>query len=330
MALGFVWLAIVVFAASNTIVQLLASLGSYHTIDGRNPISFCNVLFVGNLCALLVLSVIHHRQWTRANCGALTRSDWGWLIVLALLSGALVPSLAFLALENTSVANVVMLGRIEPALFLLLAVLFLGERTTHWAAAGTALALLGGILTVGLRGEIADISLGVGEWQAIAAAVISAASTAISKARIKHIPLGIFTVFRTGVGTVVFYIVAAYLFGPMHFVDVFSPFLWKWMLVYGAVVVALGQWCWFLGLRQVQGSDISLATSASPLFGVLIAFFVLGELPDMALAVGVGFILLGIAVSEGGRRLWGRRARDARVAGPEAVELEARVNFKGV
>ena len=50
-------LAVIIFAAANSDTRQLTELGSQNLIDGRNPISFYNVLFVGNLTALMALAV---------------------------------------------------------------------------------------------------------------------------------------------------------------------------------------------------------------------------------------------------------------------------------
>ena len=100
-------------------------------------------------------------------------------------------------------------------------------------------------LTVLLQPPSDGLMIGKGELSAAGAAVVYALSTIIAKPLLKHIPIGIFSVVRTGVGTVVFFAVAAYLYGPEHFKDVASPFLWQWMLVYGGIVVVGGQLAWF-------------------------------------------------------------------------------------
>ena len=57
----YLWLAVVIFATSNSIVKILIDLGAQNPIDGRNPITFCNLLCAGNMCAVLALLLIYHR-----------------------------------------------------------------------------------------------------------------------------------------------------------------------------------------------------------------------------------------------------------------------------
>ena len=127
-----VWASILIFAASNSMVQLLINLGAMHPVEGRNAISFCNLLFVGNLCACATLVVIFRKSWTRENLMALSAVDWVSLMVLGILSGAIAPALIYLALEKTTVTNVLLMGRIEPPLMLLLAVVLFKEKVGRW------------------------------------------------------------------------------------------------------------------------------------------------------------------------------------------------------
>jgi hypothetical protein len=42
-----IWIAILIFAAANSIVSMLVDIGAANKIDDRNPVSLCNILFVG-------------------------------------------------------------------------------------------------------------------------------------------------------------------------------------------------------------------------------------------------------------------------------------------
>ena len=330
---ALVWTAVLVFAAANSVVQLLSNIGAANPVEGRNAISFCNVLFVGNFCACLTLIAIYRRQWTRQALSALTRADWLSLLVLAGISGALAPALIFLAIEKTTVTSVVLVGRIEPPLFLVLSMLFLHERADRWTASGSVITLAGVGTIVWLQRRGNGVMVGEGELYAFLGAVALAVSTVISKTRLNRIPLGIFSVVRTGLGAVFFFVAAAWLFGIGHFMDAASPVLWKWMPVYGAVIVAGGQLAWFSGIARTPAPEVSLATSFSPVGGVAFAWLLLGERPDMAVLVGGAVIVAGIAVGQVGGRLFSRRATQApeqRETIAKSVEFEGRTGFRGV
>jgi len=321
--------AVLVFAAANSVVRLLYDLGAANPVEGRNAISFCNVLFVGNLCALITLLLVYHREWRRERLAQLSRRDWLALLVVGPLSSALAPALIFLGLENTSVTNVVLVGRIEPPLLMLLAALVLRERPNRWAIAGAVVSFLGVVLVLYLQAEMTPFQVGKGEIYAALGAAVLALSTVISKTSLRSVPIGVFTVFRTGLGTIVFFGVTIYLFGAEHFMDAFTPIVWQWMLGYGAVIVVGGQLLWFFGIRHSRGPDVAVATSLSPVAGVLFAFLLLGEEPGMPVLLGGAVIMAGIAIAQAGnmgRWLGALRRRTVGLA----LELEGRISFKGV
>jgi drug/metabolite transporter (DMT)-like permease len=124
----YLWLAIPIFGASSAVTRRLTEIGAQNFVNGQNPISLCNVLFVGNLCALMVLMLLYGREWQPTTLRQLSRKDWLSLVIVAILSGALAPGLIFQALALTNVNNVVLVGRLEPPLTLALSVWFLRER----------------------------------------------------------------------------------------------------------------------------------------------------------------------------------------------------------
>lgn len=330
---AYLLLSVIIFAAANSVTRKLTELGAQNLIDGRNPISFCNVLFVGNLCALIALILIYGKQLNLQSFKPLSKRDWLGLVGVAILSGALAPALFFLSLELTTVNNVVLIGRIEPPLGLALSIWLLRERVNRWVIVGAMISFVGVALTVFLptSGEMNTMGFQVGRGELMAAggAICSAIGTLISKVTLRNIALGVFTVFRTALGTVVFFTVALKLFGPAHFMDVFSPVLWQWMLVYGAVIVVGGQLCLFAGLKKTSASEVSLANSFSPVIGILAAFLILGEAPTFAQYIGGSVIICGIVLNQIGVSRMPATTPTAPQVSP-AKETDVEVGFKGI
>ncbi|MEA5618001.1 DMT family transporter [Cronbergia sp. UHCC 0137] len=328
----YLWLAILIFGASSAVTRKLTEIGDQHFLDGRNPISLCNVLFVGNLCALLVLLPIQGKQWNQAALKQFSRKDWFTLTTVAILSGALVPGLIFHALSITEVNNIILVGRLGPPLTMGLSVWLLGERVTRWEVMGAFVAFVGVALTILLQSpgammNMGGLAVGLGELLSAIAAIASAVSTIIIKKSLSHIPLGIFSIYRTALGTIIFFITALILYGSDHFMDVFSPFLWQWMLVYGAVIVVLGQSFWLKGLRNSTVSAASLVGSFTPIIGILAAYLVLGEAPTLAQYIGGSLIFAGIFLSHiGVHRIGFERVSSI----PAAQNVETGMGFKGL
>ncbi|MBD2162872.1 DMT family transporter [Calothrix membranacea FACHB-236] len=334
----YLWLAILIFGASSAITRKLTEIGANNLIGDRNPISLCNVLFVGNLCALIVLSAIYWRQWNKTTLQQLSKRDWFSLTVVAILSGALAPGLIFQALAITGVNNVILIGRLEPPLTLALSVWLLREQVNRWEIIGAIAAFVGVSLTIFLQPpsvtmmSMGVLNLGLGEVLAAIGSIAIAVSTIIGKKYLSQIPLGIYSIFRTALGTVIFFFIALILYGREHFIDVFSPFLWQWMLFYGAVIVVLGQSFWLKGLRDSTVSTASLIGSFTPIVGIIAAFLILNEAPTMAQYIGSSLILLGILISQIGisRHSSQRFASRKLSSTPVEQEVETRMGFKGI
>lgn len=90
------------------------------------------------------------------------------------------------------------------------------------------------------------------------------------------------------------------------------------MLVYGTIIVAVGQSFWLAGLKHSSGSNASLVAAFSPIAAFLAAYLVLGEVPTFAQYLGGIVILCGIALSQVGT--W-------RKSSPQSMDG---VGFKGV
>ncbi len=332
----YLFIAIVIFAASNAVTRQLTELGANYLIDGRNPISFCNVLFVGNICALAALIIIYGKVWHPNSLTRLSIIDWLSLIAVAILSGALAPALIFLALDIINVNNVVLIGRIEPPLVLALSIFILKEKVSWLVIAGAVVSFVGVVLTIILQAPEnamvnmgGGIEIGTGEVMAIIAAISLAISTIISKVSLAKIPLGIYTIFRTAVGTVVFFAVVIKLYGISHFTDVFAPVLWQWMIIYSLFIVVAGQLAWFQGLKSTKTEDVSLASSFSPLAGIIAAYLILGEVPNMAQYIGGSVIILGIILNQIGVSSQAEKGKPLSKMEVEK-QIEQEIGYKGI
>lgn len=332
---ALLWYSIVVFGAASSIVHIIADLGSQHTVEGRNVISFCNLLFAGNICAVIVLFIVHHKQWTFNALNKISKTEWLFLFILALLANCLAPWLFFVAIETTLVTNVILVSQIEPPLLLFLARLVFKDPIDKWSFIGSIICLVGVALVALMQPQAEGQIIGRGELFAALATIIYTLSTVLAKLYLKNVPLGIFSVFRSAVGTIVFFIIASYLYGLEHFIDIGSPFLWKWMLVYGGIIIVTGQLAWDSGVRRSKATDVSLATSFTPIAGVLAAYIILGEQPEYAHYVGGSVLLVGIAMCLYATLKKIREEKIQELNRPEeelvhCLEAECRTGFKGV
>ncbi len=333
LGLIYLWLAVLIFGAASAITRKVTQIGSHHLIDGHNPISFCNVLFVGNLCALAVLVFLYGWQWNLDTLRQIPRRQWQGLIAVAVLSGALAPGLFFQALALTPVNNVLLVGRMEPPLTLVLSFWLLCERFNLWEGLGALTAFVGVVLTVYLQPAatmmpVAGLRLDAGALLAALGAAAAALATIIGKKCLNNVPLGVFSITRTGLGTIIFCIIALIVFGPNHFSEAFSPFLWEWMLLYGLIIVVCGETFWLRGTRRLPISQISVVSSFTPAIGILAAYLILGEVPIFAQYIGGGVILLGIMIGLLGSR-WKKKDNNLPTT-KQLEEIENQSGFRGI
>jgi drug/metabolite transporter (DMT)-like permease len=333
----YLWLAIPIFGSASAITRKITEIGAQNLVDGRNPISYCNVLFVGNLCALFVLIAIHGKQLNRNTLQQISGREWIGLVVVAILSGALAPGLIFQALSIVPVTNILLLGRLEPPLTLALSIWLLRDRLNRWEVLGSIVAFTGVVLTIVLQPTItkmmpvAGFQVGIGELMAVSGAICLSIATIVAKKHLAHVPLGIHNTVRTGLGTIVYFGLAVWMYGFDHFMDVLSPFLWQWMLVYSIVIVVIGQSLWNQGFRISSIATASLVGSFAPIVGILAAYLILGEVPTRAQYIGGIVILLGLFLGQVGLKARTERLKNIGVSSIETEqEIEAKMGFRGI
>jgi drug/metabolite transporter (DMT)-like permease len=297
----YLWLAILIFGASGSITRKLTEIGASQFVHGHNPISLCNVLFVGNLCALGIMLIVYRSQLTVVNFSKISKSEWVSLLIVALLAGALAPAAIFRALALSPVNNIILLGRLEVPLILILSGIFLKERLHRNQKIGAAI-VLSGIFIAVIGGQptvsVMKFTVGQGELLTILAAVFLSISNLISKTKLLKIPLGIDNVIRTGFGSIVFFLLAIKLYGTGHFMDLGSPFLWQWMLAYGAVIVVIGQSFWIKGLKESPIATSAIISCFHPIAGMFFAYWILAESPTSAQMIGSIILLVGLLLSQ--------------------------------
>ncbi len=298
---AYLWIAILIFGASSSVTRKLTELGANQFMNGHNPISLCNVLFVGNVCALGLMLAIYHSQLTVANLRQISKLEWINLTIVAILSGAFAPAAIFRALALSPVNNIILLGRLEVPLILILSRFILQERLSRYQKIGAFVVLIGILFAV--MGDRSDLSksnlmLGTGEVLTISAAIASAIATLINKQNLSTVPVGIYGIFRTGLGSIVFFFFAIKLYGSGHFAEIFSPFLWQWMLVYGGIIVVVGQSLWIKGSRESSLTVATIISCFHPIAGIFFSYWILAEVPTIQQAIGSGILLLGLLMTQ--------------------------------
>ena len=266
---------------------------------GETPISFCNVLFVGNLCASLTVVSWFGFGEIINDLRALDRKLLFGLFINGCLA-ALLSSLIFSALLYTTVTNAVLLARFGPVIYALTGALILGQQILKWEWFGFSLIGVG-VLAIVLKDSHFQFNLG--DLLILGSALVYAATALISKLMLsKACSLRTVVFTRNFVSATIFFAIANILFGPSHFADAFSGKLWILMAIYALFVIVLAQFSWYWALNKLDSKTVGKWTVLSPVFGVLYALLLNGERPSTIQISAFIVITAGVLISSSGKR----------------------------
>lgn len=260
----------------------------------QTPISFCNVLFVGNLCAALTVGTWFGWRPIWQDWQSLDRKIKVGLFFNGCLA-ALLSSLIFVGLAYTSVTNAVLLGRLGPVIYALVGTLILGRKIQRFEWIGFSL-IIAGVLAIVLK--TSNFQINRGDLLILLSAVVYAASSTLGKLMLsKQTNLRTVVFSRNFISSIIFFIIANVVFGPEHFADVLAGQLWIVMVVYALIIIVLAQFLWYAALEQLSSNTVGKWTALSPVFGVTYAFLLNGERPSMAQVLAFLVIMAGITVT---------------------------------
>ncbi|NEP09795.1 MAG: DMT family transporter [Symploca sp. SIO2C1] len=266
----------------------------------ETPISFCNVLFVGNLCAALVVlfwfgvsSIMQDLRQTKPR-----------ILIGLFINGclaSLLSALIFIGLNYTMVTNAVLLARLGPILYALAGAVIFGKRIlkSEWLG----FSVIGvGILAILLIST--NFELNRGDLFILASSFVYAITSIIGKFMLtQDTPLRTVVFTRNFVSSIVFFAIANIVFGPEHFAETFAGQLWIVMSIYALILIVLGQFLWYAALGRLDSRVVGKWTSATPIFGVIFAFVLNGERPSPIQIVAFVVIMIGIFITTLGKQM---------------------------
>lgn len=278
-------LGVVLISPDSLLIRLTAHVGSETTICWRN-------LFI----AVTLFTLIAAGQRGRILPALRGLGGWGWLSV-ALLT---ITDLGFvLAVNGTSVANVLIIMATMPLFAALLARGWLGEtiRPRTWAAILIAMAgmavTVSGFLGGGGGSPVGDLI----------ALVVTAAHGA-----------NLVVLRRAGSTPILPALAVSALLAAVLVLPFADPLAvdaagMGWLALSGLVQMPLGFLLFFSGTRWAAAAAVALTALLETVLGPIWVWAALGEMPDSLALIG-GALVLGaisgnvvLAIREGGRRL---------------------------
>lgn len=221
----------------------------------------------------------------------MTGRDVGW----SLLSGLFLAAhygVWFLSLTMTSVASSTVLVTTQPIWVLLISYVLWRERVAPKALAGIVLALLG-VYFIGAHSFTNSEGQVLGDVLAVLAALLVSGYLLIGQ-RLRT---------RVALLPYVFFVYGAAAFGLFCFAYVTGvPLLgyggreWALFVALAVVPTLFGQTVFNWALQYVPASIVSVSILGEPVGAIVLALFLLGEVPAFVQIAGGGLILFGIGL----------------------------------
>ncbi|MEM9451177.1 MAG: DMT family transporter [Cyanobacteria bacterium P01_E01_bin.6] len=281
-------------ASRPALIAFLITKGSELSGGVAQPISFCNVLFVGNLCAALVVGAWFGLGKIFKDLTVLKPKVLAGLLINGCLA-TLLSALIFLGLQYTTVTNAVLLGRLGPVLFALLGAVVLGKPIKRLEWVGFSLITVG-VVAIALKTSGFQINLG--DFLILMSTIVFAVSALVNKLMVATSATVSSVVFsRNLLSSIIFFVIAMKLFGPNHFGDTFSGKLWITMSIYALIVIVFAQYLWYASVNYLDSKTIGQLTVMSPIFGVTYAFLLNGERPSRIQIVTLLIVISGVLIA---------------------------------
>lgn len=230
---------------------------------------------------LQVLRTLTHKQWlATAALGATGILSYNLFFFNAL---ALIPA-----------SRTAMFVALNPVITILLATLFLGERLRALRWFGVLLALVG-VLTVVTRGDFGRIaqSFGRGECLMLGAVTSWAVYTLIGRSVLSGLSPLVATTCAALWGTLFLSVVAAPTLADLDLLQV-SGHVWVSLMFLGVLGTALAFVWYYEGIQKLGTARAVIFNNLVPVFGVLLAWLILGESIDSSLLLGGSLAIAGV------------------------------------
>ena len=288
-------------AIEPSIVALMHAAGERHLVSGRNPVSFCNVLFISQLVSLMTFLALFRSDLTRENFRKISGKKWICLLGYVFLGSVIVQMLYFSSLNYTSVASIVLISSLQIPLAAAVNAWLFREILAFRQMCGHMLILLGILapFLLAMNTQMFD-DTGWGNLLAFLAMLCGVANGIFAK-YLSDLPLGVIGVVASGTACVFFFVFANLYFGPDHFQDLFTPYVWELVFVYAILLVVTRHIIRQISFRRASNQAINTISASYPALAVLAAYAIAQQVPTYGQMFGVLCVIPGILLAIVGR-----------------------------
>ncbi len=284
------------FANPYLLLTLTVLFWSGNMVIGRGaradipPLAFAFWRWAIAFLLILPLALPHLKsQWP------LLKEGWKPVLILGLLGVGGYNTFAYIALQNTTATNATLLNSFIPVATIAISWAFLGKHLRRIEGLGVLISLAGA-LTIVSRGDpavLAHLNLNVGDlWM-----LLAVLDWAIYTIGLAWRPAGVHPMLMLGAMTTIGLsaLAPAYAWEMMqgHSINLNTGSLTALAYV-GIFPSFIGYIFYNKGVAEVGASQASLFIHLMPVFGTLLSFVFLGEIPLWYHYAGIGLIFTGI------------------------------------
>ncbi|STX50445.1 permeases of drug/transporter [Legionella busanensis] len=305
-AIVFLVIGAILFSLGPVLIKLMVERNQYYGIFNPGAISFCNVLFIGNLCAGIIILVFHSFTDILKEIINLPRKTKFYLFAITLTS-TVYPALIFIALEYTTVINLILISRFNGIVYMTLAYFVLGLRLRKLEILGY---LIIGITVITLLVYTnKGFHFSLGDWLILSAAIFFAFNELLSKKLLPGCSIPTYVFSRNFISAIIFFCIAVILLGPGHFMEAFGRNFWILMLLYAGVAIVLAQIFWVKAISVLPLTYVANINLLNPIFSLAFAFLLLQESPHSSEWLAIIIITLSIILPKLSRKPQNQSAR---------------------
>ncbi|QKF82120.1 DMT family transporter [Halarcobacter ebronensis] len=227
------------------------------------------------------------------------KKNFIFLTFLAIVGITLFNTVLYIALHTTTATNALLINSIIPILILLFSFLILKSKITKVQTTGIVISTFGVIFLV-LKGDLTNIfhlKFTHGDLWVIVSSLLWATYSTFIKLKPKdlnHVELFILVVYIGFIFLLPWYLSQGYSLDKEIMILKDNWYFFIYVSVFASL---LSFYFWHIGIDTIGAERTGQFTHLMPLFGAILAFIFLGEVPYLYHLIGALFIALGIYLS---------------------------------
>lgn len=269
------------FALTSSLGSGLATVVGKWNMEYISPLLMNSIMFT--VATVLVTGVLLPLRGT-GGLFSLSRKGWKWLGLFTVSSWFAVWTFwAGVQRMDPSLAS--FLNRSEVPVAIALGIIFLKERLTKTEVVGMILSLIG-IVVMRLTLRIEYTS---GFWLVLMGSVFFGVTEFLSKITVRYVEPVVLTYIRNGFMAIFFWI--AFISSGQSYDGL--EVVWPGVIAIGFLGPIMARLAYLMALKRITLSRVAVISQSQPVFVVLIALFVLGQLPTFREITGGLFLISG-------------------------------------